>query len=61
LENWINQYGLIPFAAICEMIVDASSHNLFPIEFILYGSYTIPVIIGAYLAQSIRWFIKRIK
>ena len=52
---------LFPLAAICEMIVDSSSHNIFPIEFILYGLYSIPVIIGAYLAQSIRWFVMKIK
>ncbi len=52
---------LFPLAAICEMIVDLSSHSIFPIEFILYGLYSIPVIIGAYLAQSIRWFVMKIK
>ncbi|MCK0155965.1 hypothetical protein MWU65_02160 [Cellulophaga sp. F20128] len=45
---------LFPLAAICEMIADSSSHNMFPIEFILYGFYTIPAIIGAYTAQLIK-------
>ena len=52
---------LFPLAAICEMIVDLSSHSIFPIEFILYGIYSIPIIIGAYLSQSIRWFVMKIK
>ena len=45
---------LFPLAAICEMIADSSSHNMFPIEFIFYGFYTIPAIIGAYTCQLIK-------
>jgi hypothetical protein len=41
---------LFPVLAICEMIVDPSSHNLLPFEFIIYGFFTIPAMIGAYLA-----------
>lgn len=48
---------LFPLAAICEMIVDSSSHNMFPIEFIFYGIYTIPTIIGAYFSQLIKSFV----
>ena len=48
--------ALFPLAAICEMIVDLSSHNMFPIEFIFYGFYTIPAIIGAYTSQLIKSF-----
>ena len=50
--------ALLPLAAICEMIVDSSSHTLFPIEFILYGFYTIPAIIGAYISQFFKSFFK---
>lgn len=50
--------ALFPLAAICEMIADSSSHNLFPIEFILYGFYTIPATIGAYTTQLIKSFFK---
>lgn len=48
---------LFPLAAICEMIADSSSHNLFPMEFIFYGIYTIPTIIGAYSSQLIKSFV----
>ena len=47
---------LFPLAAICEMIADTTSHNMFPFEFILYGFYTIPAIIGAYTSQLIKSF-----
>ncbi|RXP56175.1 hypothetical protein EC396_07840 [Lutibacter sp. HS1-25] len=50
---------LFPLASICEMFVDLSSHNMFPIEFIVYGILTIPSIIGAYISQVIKsFFIK---
>lgn len=53
---------LFPVAAICEMIVDSSSHNMFPFEFIFYGICTIPSIIGAYVSQLIKgFFIRKIK
>ena len=52
--------ALFPLAAICEMIVDLSSHNMFPIEFIFYGFYTIPAILGAYLSQfTVKFIMKK--
>jgi len=48
---------LFPLAAICEMIFDSSSHNMFPIEFIFYAIYTIPGIIGAAASQIIERFV----
>lgn len=50
--------ALFPLAAICEMIVDLSSHNLLPIEFIFYGFYTIPALIGAYSSQFFKSHLK---
>jgi hypothetical protein len=52
---------LFPLAAICEMIVDPSSHNLFPFEFIFYAVTTIPAIIGAGLSQVIKRFVLKKK
>jgi hypothetical protein len=48
---------LFPLATICEMIADSSSHNMFPFEFIFYGIYTIPAIIGAAASQVIKRFV----
>ena len=48
---------LFPLAAICEMIADSSSHNMFPFEFIFYGFFTIPAIIGAYTSQLTKNFV----
>jgi len=48
---------LFPLATICEMIADSSSHNMFPFEFIFYGIYTMPAIIGAAASQVIKRFL----
>lgn len=63
LPSWkigLMSMALLPLAAICEMIADSSSHNLFPFEFIFYGIYTIPATIGAYTAQLFKSFSKAI-
>ena len=49
--------ALFPLAAICEMIIDSSSHSMFPFEFIFYAIYTIPAIIGAAVSQVIKRFV----
>lgn len=48
---------LFPLATLCEMIVDSSSHNMFPFEFIFYAIYTIPAMIGAGASQAIKHLV----
>ena len=60
IEGWkigLSTMALFPIMSIVEMIVDSSSHNLFPFEFIFYALLTIPSIIGAYIAKGIMTFI----
>lgn len=57
LSGWkigLTTMALFPIMAIFEMFVVSGSHNLFPIEFILYAVYSVPAIIGAYIAQGIQ-------
>jgi uncharacterized membrane protein YjjP (DUF1212 family) len=57
LSGWkigLTTMALFPIMAIFEIIVDSSSHNMFPFEFIGYALYSIPAIIGAYIAQGIQ-------
>lgn len=57
LSGWkigLTTMALFPMMVIFEMFVDSSSHNMFPIEFILYAAYSVPAIIGAYIAQGIK-------
>jgi hypothetical protein len=49
--------ALFPVIAIIELtIFDSTSHNLLPIEFILYAIYTAPGIVGAYIGQGVQRF-----
>lgn len=38
-----------PAIAILEMEINPKSHNLFPLEFIIYGAETIPALAGGYV------------
>jgi hypothetical protein len=50
--------SLLPLTAIAEMAVDPTSHNLFPLEFMVYGFYGCIVAIGVLIAQRIRSYIE---
>lgn len=57
LSGWkigLTTMAIFPIMAISEIFVDSSSHSMFPIEFIFYAAYTVPAIIGAYIAQGIQ-------
>ena len=56
LSSWkigLASMALFPLAAICEIIYEPTSHNLFPLEFIFYAIYTLPALLGAYLSEFI--------
>lgn len=46
--------SLLPLAAIAEMIKDPTSHNLFPIEFMMYALYGLVVTGGAVVVRRLR-------
>jgi hypothetical protein len=50
----ISTMALFPILAFLEMMTDNNSHNLWPIEFVQYGFFTIPGICGAYAGAFIR-------
>ena len=50
----ISTMSLFPVLAFLEMGKDPYSHNIWPIEFVIYGFTTIPGIIGAYAGAFIR-------
>jgi len=43
-----------PLAAVAEMVVDPTSHNLFPIEFLFYGFYGFLIAVGVAVTQYCR-------
>ena len=42
---------LLPLAACAEMVVDSTSHKLFPFEFMFYAFYGLIVALGAFIAH----------
>lgn len=44
---------LLPLIAIIEMFQNPTSHNLWPIEFVLFGFYAIPGFVGAAIGGAI--------
>jgi len=44
---------LLPLIAIVEMAQNSSSHNLWPIEFVLYGVYAFPGFVGAAIGCAV--------
>jgi hypothetical protein len=59
LKIGLTTMALFPIMAIFEILVDSSSHNMLPIEFIFYVLYSIPAIFGAYLAEGIKLVLGR--
>ena len=50
----ISTMSLLPILAFIEMSISPTSHNLWPIEFVMHGFMTIPGIIGAYTGAFVR-------
>jgi hypothetical protein len=48
----------LPVCTIAELIADATSHNLFPIEFAMYAVFSIPAIAAAGLGRGLRSVIR---
>ena len=47
-----------PLMALAEMIVAPASHNMWPLEILIYGVLTVPAIVGAFagrFARSLFW------
>ena len=56
-ENWrllgFSTIVLFPIASIFEMFLNPTTHNLWPLEFLVYGVLSIPPLIGALLGSKI--------
>ena len=44
---------VFPCAALYEMSINPTSHNLWPLEFIIYAFFTIPAIAGTFIGRRI--------
>ena len=53
---WLIGFGTVaalPVFAIAEMLVDPTSHSLWPIEFVMYGIGSVPGILGALVGHGL--------
>jgi hypothetical protein len=50
----IAEIALLPFVAIVDMLIDPTSHNLFPVELLMYAAIDLPALLGAFLGGRIR-------
>ena len=55
----VSSVALLPAAAVCEMVVDPTSHNLWPLEFAFYAVLSIPGILGAYIGRGCRYTLDK--
>jgi len=44
---------IFPIVATYEMSISPTSHNLWPFEFLLYGLFSIPAIVGSFIGSRI--------
>ena len=50
--------ALFPFFALAEVFADPTSHNLWPIEFLLYGLISLVAVLGACIGRFLQQRIK---
>jgi hypothetical protein len=56
LNQWLAGFAMLlglPLAAIAEMLVDSSSHNLWPLEFAMYGVLMLAPTAGVAVARKV--------
>jgi hypothetical protein len=51
--------GVFPLCSLAEIAKDSSSHNLLPFEFVMYGIFSLPAVIGAGVGRLIRRALHR--
>ena len=52
---------LLPVAAVAEMIVSSTSHNLWPLEFAIYGFVSLSSVAGAFLGRFTQRLVRGTK
>src|SRR5437016_10230981 len=52
---------LLPIAAVAEMIVSSTSHNLWPLEFAIYGFVSLSAVVGVFLGRFMQRLVRGTK
>ena len=53
--------ALLPIAAVAEMIVSPTSHNLWPLEFAIYGFVSLSAVVGVFLGRFTQRLVRGTK
>jgi integral membrane sensor domain MASE1 len=51
--------ALLPLLAIAEMVASPTSHNLWPLEFAIYGVISLSAVLGAYIGRNVQKKVKK--
>jgi integral membrane sensor domain MASE1 len=51
--------ALLPLLAVAEMVVSPTSHNLWPLEFAIYGFVSLSAVLGAYIGRYVQKRVRR--
>lgn len=51
--------GLLPLLAIAEMVVSPTSHNLWPLEFMMYGFISLSAVVGACIGRFVHKKVRK--
>ena len=51
--------ALLPLLAIAEMVASPTSHNLWPIEFVIYGFISLSAVLGTYIGRYVQKRIRK--
>jgi hypothetical protein len=51
--------ALFPVCTMAEIAADGRSHNLFPLEFVMYAVYALPAVGGAAAGRTVRRLVRR--
>lgn len=55
----VTTMALLPLLAIAEMVVAPTSHNLWPLEFAMYGFISLSAVLGAYLGRYVQKRVRK--
>jgi len=51
--------ALLPLLAIAEMVASPTSHNLWPLEFAIYGFISLIAVLGAYIGRYVQKRVRK--
>jgi hypothetical protein len=60
--SWVASIAVMaamPVVIVADVLVDPTSHNLFPVELVIYGVLSVLALVGALVAAKVRRILRR--